>query len=90
MEDLWIETGRTTLLAQFIQGMIQISAALLKYSQSKDAVARRLLSKGLSKLQLQNGHYLGIDTAAFEKVLEAHFSGQDLSPPYIVLGNSER
>jgi hypothetical protein len=61
LEKLWVETGKTSEIAIFFQGVIQTSAALLKDSQLISSGANKLLSKGLPKLRSQTGEYLGIN-----------------------------
>jgi hypothetical protein len=89
LEDLWIKAGKTTLTAKFIQGIIQISAALLKDSQLSPQGASRLASKGLSKLRLRSGIFLGIDVQEFGQKVEKYFSGEFSSPPQIFLLGSK-
>ena len=87
LEDLWIQTGKTTSLAKFIQGLIQISAALLKDFQSKSQAAEKLAAKGLAKLRLQQGIFLGIDVKQFTTDVELYFQKKGLIPPSIYLNN---
>jgi len=87
LEDLWIQAGKTTSLAKFIQGLIQISAALLKDFQSKSQAAEKLAAKGLSKLSLQQGIFLGIDVKQFTTDVELYFQKKGLIPPSIYLNN---
>ena len=85
LEDLWIETGRHTPVATFIQGIIQISAALLKDSQSVARGARRLSAKGLSKIRRQTGVFLGIRVERFAGHVEAYLEQKSLALPQIML-----
>jgi hypothetical protein len=85
LEGLWIQTGRTTPLARFIQGIIQISAALLKDPKSMPRGTSRLLANGLSKLGSQSGIYLGIHVETFCKEVENYFKKADSTPPKIIL-----
>ncbi len=85
LEDLWIQTGRTTLIAKFIQGIIQISAAFLKDSQSVPRGASRLAAKGLSKLRLRSGIFLGLNVEEFGEKVVRYLAGECSSPPQIIL-----
>ena len=67
LEDLWkLETD--SILKLFLQGLIQISAAYLKWIQGFDEGRKKLRLKGLQKLsQVQNTHtiYCGINLPRF-------------------------
>jgi hypothetical protein len=89
LEKIWIQTGRSTPVARFIQGLIQISAALLKYPQSNPRVASRLVAGGLGKLKLQSGVYLGIKIDDFAHQVERYFAGGSSSLPRIILWTSD-
>ena len=85
LEDLWNQTGKSTLTAKFIQGLIQISAAFLKDSQLFPRGASRLAAKGLSNLRLLSGIFLGLNVEEFGKQVERYFEREGLSPPQIIL-----
>jgi len=85
LEDLWIVTGKETLTGRFIQGLIQICAALLKETQSIHSGALRLAEKGLSKILLRPDVFLGLDVTRFRDCVESFLSGESSSPPIIVL-----
>ena len=80
LEKLWVQTGKTTPIAIFLQGLIQISAALLKDSQSLSRGSAKLLEKGLPKIQLQTGLFLGIDGSEFASEIEAYFAKGSSAP----------
>lgn len=84
LEELWLETGKQTGIGKFIQGLIQISAALLKTSQPHSG-SRRLAAKGLSKLRLQSGVFLGLDVHEFGWRVEAYIRRETHAPPEIEL-----
>ena len=88
LEELWIETGRTTEIARFLQGIIQVAAALLKKLVSKNEAAGRLLTRGLSKMRQQSGHYLGIDVAQFSQAANEFFAGRRQPPPRLKIRDS--
>jgi len=85
LEELWVSTGRTTPTGQFLQGLIQIAAAVLKQTQNKHQPARRLLDKGLAKLKPHSSPCLGINSAAFAADLERFFAGESSGMIEIVL-----
>jgi hypothetical protein len=86
LEKLWIQTGRTTPIARFIQGIIQTSAALLKATRGvSPRGTTRLVMEGLGKLRTQTGTYLGIDVEKFTQEAEGYFAGQDAGLPKIYL-----
>jgi hypothetical protein len=84
LEDVWIEAGKNTPGGKFIQGIIQISAALLKTAQSQ-AGTRRLAAKGLSKIRLQSGVFLGVDVHEFGLQVTTYIEGKVSAPPEIKL-----
>lgn len=65
LEKLWMETGKKSPEGIFIQGIIQLSIALLKKIQSNTKGTLRLTKKALPKLHSQQGVYLGIDIEPF-------------------------
>ena len=65
LEKLWLETGKKSTEGIFLQGIIQLSVALLKKNQSNTIGTLRLTKKALPKLCSQQGVYLGIDIEAF-------------------------
>lgn len=85
LEKLWLGTGRISPTAIFIQGIIQIAAALLKNSQGISRGSQNLCAKGLPKVRSQSGLFLGIDIEQFTHELEAYFSGEIVDLPQIVL-----
>ncbi len=87
LEELWVRVGRATPTGQFLQGLIQIAAAVLKKAQNKPQPARRLLDKGLAKLKPHNATYLGINSAALTEDLERFFAGESVGLPGMVLRN---
>ncbi len=65
LESLWIECGRTSDIAFFLQGMIQISAAMLKLKQGNRVGARQLYEKAKFKFSHSSGLNLGFDVGNF-------------------------
>ncbi|KAA3662466.1 MAG: DUF309 domain-containing protein [Calditrichaeota bacterium] len=85
LEKIWVHSGKKSSTAIFIQGLIQIAAALLKDSQNISQGAKNLQSKGLPKLKSQSGVYLGIDVGQFVSEIERYFSGEVMDLPEIIL-----
>jgi predicted metal-dependent hydrolase len=71
LEKLWIGVGKKTEMGLFLQGLIQVAAALLKQSCSKKEGARRLAEKGIRNLRNQKRINLGIDTNALIDAISA-------------------
>ena len=69
----------------FLQGLIQISAALLKESQSLHKQALSLAAKGFARLRTKSGLFLGLEIEPFLEETEAFLSGKKSSPPLILL-----
>ncbi len=89
LEELWIQCGRTTQVARFLQGIIQVSAALLKFSISNPRGAKRLKSRALEKLELHSGVFLGIDVDVLVSQLTKYIEGEQIHPPRIELSGLE-
>lgn len=56
-----IGAGRESETGQFVQGLIQIAAALLKHFMKENEGAETLATLGLGNLQKATGIYLGVD-----------------------------
>ena len=85
LEELWVECGRTTEIARFLQGIIQVSAALLKDSISNTRGAKRLKVRAVEKLRLLSGVYLSIDIDVFVSQVTSTIEGEETRPPRIVV-----
>ena len=85
LEGLWVLARRETPMGIFLQGLIQISASLLKESQSLHKPALSLAAKGIPKIRTKSGIFLGLKIESFLKETEAFLSGQNPSPPLILL-----
>ena len=88
LEVLWVIAKRDTPTGIFLQGLIQISAALLKESQSLHRAALSLSAKGFSKLHSKSGIFMGLDVEPFLGEVEAFLLGELESPPLIVLAGA--
>lgn len=79
-EGLWQTLDKTGEQAIFIQGLIQVSAALLKARMGSAEGMRILVGTALAKLRpvAARGTYMGIDLQTFLPRVEAL---KDLTPP---------
>lgn len=84
-EQVWKCAGRHTRTGLFLQGLIQISVALLKTEQGLSNAAARLLCNGVTKLTTAKGTYLGIEVATLVTATRAHVSGERSPAPVIRL-----
>lgn len=66
LEHIWLQFGRKSLIGQFLQGLIQLSIALLKKSKENKNGMHRLKEKAIKNLTAKNGIFLGIE---IEKLL---------------------
>ncbi|MBI3271296.1 MAG: DUF309 domain-containing protein [Planctomycetes bacterium] len=86
LEGLWLSEGRVSRQAQFLQGLIQVSAANLRRFMGSPRAARRLMQDGLARLSLGERTYMGLDAAAFSAEVRAYFEGERPLPALIRLG----
>jgi hypothetical protein len=70
LERLWRETGRRTGSGVFLQGLIQVAAALLKRSMGERGAANRLAARGCAKLRTIEAVHLGIHGRDFASEIE--------------------
>ena len=89
-EVVWRAAEKESLPALFVQGLIQVAAALLKRSQSRDTAAERLLSRGLERLGLAPEVFLGVEVEPFTRSVRLFLSGEIADPPHIVLLGLQR
>jgi predicted metal-dependent hydrolase len=61
LKQICFAAGRESELGQFLQGLIQVAAALLKHFMGEDRGAKTLADLGLKNLQISEGFYLGIE-----------------------------
>ena len=85
LEAVWVAAGRRTDTGLFVQGLIQIAVAHLKWFQGFHATATRMAAEGLEKMRRFNGIYLGIECDTFRSAVEAYFSGDIETPVRIEL-----
>jgi hypothetical protein len=64
-EGPWRAAGRQSATGFFLQGLIQISVARLKWSQTLIRPAQRLSRDGRAKLALNKGRFAGLEISGF-------------------------
>jgi predicted metal-dependent hydrolase len=90
-EVLWQTIERSDVSGSFLQGLIQIAAALVQHRGGRTEGARRLASKGVQKLRRvtrasKESHYMGVDVTALADDLESFLaSGPEGTPPVLEL-----
>ena len=89
LERLWRGTGRRTETGVFLQGLIQVAAALLKRSMGERGSASRLAAQGCAKLRTIADVHLGISGPDFARVIEATLEGRARGPTTIRLRGLE-
>ena len=85
LKQVCIAAGRESETGQFIQGLIQIAAALLKHFLREERGAMTLAELGLGNLQKATGIYLGIDVATLVVQVEDCLKAADTEYPQIHL-----
>ena len=75
-EGLWRLAGAKSLCGLYLQGLIQVGAALIKWHQGNRRGAGQLAAKGCGKLErvcgvVSEGLYMGLDLGDFLQRLEA-------------------
>ncbi|MBN2757637.1 MAG: DUF309 domain-containing protein [Bacteroidales bacterium] len=60
LEKIWLENNKNSKCSIFIQGIIQLSVALLKEIEDNKVGFNRLTKKSFLKLKTQKGIFLGI------------------------------
>lgn len=85
-EEIWLEADGVQ--SEFLQGLIQCAAALLKYTRNEPAPARRLYDTSARRLSLCPDDYMGLDVRAFQRAMETCFA-PILTGPYRALETSE-
>lgn len=85
LEGLWHAAGRVSQLAQFLQGVIQVSAANLQRFMGNFETAKGLAEEGLGRHQGLKGIYMGIEVAAFANDVRAYFDKKRDTPALIRL-----
>ena len=77
-ESVWHACNRTTAPGLFVQGLIQIAAALLRWHMGTERGAQKLYAEGRDKLEWVRGEvgcdWMGIDLDGWLAELEAQFA----------------
>ncbi len=84
LEKLWMQLGKNSDEGIFIQGLIQLSVALLKNTQKNFEGVKRLFDKALPKLKKKQGVYMGINVESFLLVSQKYIN-DGLEQPRIEL-----
>jgi len=71
-EEIWLLTDG--IQAEFLQGLIQSAAALLKYQRNEPAPALRLYNTAKGRLDLCPDDYMGLNVRAFQIAMAACFA----------------
>jgi len=87
LEALWHAVGHDTHQGQFLQGLVQIAAAnLRRFMDPADPEAGcSLATKGLERLGICTGVFMGIDVPLFCSETRAYFEGTRSLPALIAL-----
>jgi len=85
LELIWNKKGKKSPIGIFIQGIIQISVALLKMQQLNLNGLKLLTAKALPNITSQSGIYLGINIGKFVEQINAFVNGESKTPPFIEL-----
>lgn len=89
LEHVWLELGRKSQIGQFLQGLIQLSIALLKKSQLNEIGMKRLKEKAIENLATQDGVFLGIEVENLIKDALEFIEGKTSKVPLIKLQSSD-
>lgn len=85
LEPLWLDAGRDSPTGVFLQGLIKVSAALLKHSMGNMDGAGSHAADGGDMLRSMDGVFLGIDGADLADQVGNFITGKTDEPPGIVL-----
>ena len=85
LEGPWRAAGRRSGTGDFLQGLIQLAAALLKHATGAPATAERMAARACAKLRRTPGVFLGIDAETLARDAEAFLAGARSEPPTIRL-----
>ena len=85
LEILWMKKGKNSELGKFLQGIIQISVALLKKEQLNMKGLKLLSDKALPKLNTKSGFFLGIEVDKLITQFNVFVNNDSDNPPLISL-----
>ena len=77
LEGLWLTAGRDSPIGRFLQGIIQLAAALLKLEAGKTQSATKLCEAAAAKLREPAQTYLGLDGERLAEQLEHRLGNPD-------------
>jgi hypothetical protein len=86
---MWRSSSPEGELAALLQGVIQLSAALLKSGMGESGGARRLAARGCDKLRAVRSVSLGFDCERLVEGVERYLDGRDTAAPLIWLTELE-
>lgn len=75
-EDIWQTLDKSSVPAQFLQGLIQISASFIKWYSDEYLGAEKLFHLGLDRLKnvaKHNSHFMGLDLHHYLQGVRVHF-----------------
>lgn len=84
-EAVWLAQNKDSETRVFMQGLIQLSAALFKKKSGKYESAERLAAKGIYKLNKLVGIKFGIDISELSNTTIEFIHGHSLFKPLIIL-----
>lgn len=85
LKHICIGAGRESETGLFVQGLLQVAAALLKHFMEEQAGAETLAELGLENIQRVTNIYLGIDVATLAVQVEDCLKIEDAKYPRIGL-----
>jgi len=85
LKQLCFAAGRESETGLFIQGLIQIAAALLKHFMQEEQGAETLANLGLKNLQKTTGTYLGIEITTLATQVQNCLKSREEKYPQIQL-----
>lgn len=85
LEGLWARLPEPSAPRSFLQGLIQLSAALLKRHMGHGDAARRLVAKARETLSSVRGDYAGVAVDALVDAVDGAAADHTVEAPVIVL-----
>lgn len=85
LEGLWHAAGHVTPCGQYLQGVIQVSAANLQRFMGRLETARRKAEEGLARLEGLPPEYMGVRVEDFRRDVRDYYESRRDRPPLILL-----
>lgn len=85
LEKIWLAIGKTTQTGFFIQGIIQLSIAIVKKIEANSIAVERMKAKAIPKIESQKGIYLGIEINSLISEFENFINSEVTKIPFIHL-----